>query len=501
MVAGGAAGSGSTGNGGAGNSVAEILLRLAWRQLWKPGTPYYLPAAVASGASGNGVVVPRLAERPVPDLGPYNLFSADPWGDVSIALRENVLDGLPTIADGGFSYDDDTRAYAAKVTFGALEFSGQYFLAGDGLAGCALASISGLLHEIPTLAAARSGETPLPGDEPQPPEQVQIALAQDYRSRLVRSEAGLDLVARYYDNNEAMNEIASGQNVFTANFTTVTTTADGERVNSVDLANRTTAAAKNPSDPDETVGDTAYRAHSYTMQILFARACETAYRSTHDTKYTNAGDASTDFATLVINRGPAAAVTADQVMDSVHAADRDDPTWALLRRRPGDAPADYAELGLRPPQEASEEYRLAMEAAQQIIDEWEASGRESLFSWEVAERAAGTDGVPIGYGTFSDHISGPSLTVNGSVNYTGTPTSLTLTISVDSITADLPEIDIQLAGNPGTLYDRVVGALAQATFVKELLRKKLQAVVSDQSVRTYLQDRVNQSISQALGSY
>lgn len=486
---------GTGGTLGSGDSVAEILLRIAWKQLWKPGTPYYLPDAIANGASGGGKTVPPLPARPVPDLGPYNLFSSDPWGDVSITLKQNTLGGLPSIADGGFSYNDATRTYTAKVTFGALDFAGQYDVTGGGLAGCAVASVSGLLHALPAPSALRADAAEAAG------EQEQIVLAQDYRGKLVASDKGLDLVAKYYDNNEAMNEIANGQNIFSKNFATLATTTDGQTVTSADLADRTTVAAKNPSDPSHTVGDKAYRVHSYRMQILFARACQEAYLATGDPKYTQAGGGSTDFATIVTNNGPEGTVTVDQVMGAVDSGDENHPAVALLRRRSQEPFVDYAALGLRAPQEASEEYRLAMDLAQETIDEWEASGQESLFSWEVTERDALAAAIPIGTGTFEDRVTGPSVTVTGTVNYVGEPTELTLTITVDSIDADLPQIDIHLAGNPGTLYDKVVDAMARANFVKDLLRKKLQAAMNDETVRTYLQDRVNQSISQALGAY
>lgn len=486
----------------ASDSVAEILLRFAWGQLWKPGTPYYLPDAIANGASGAGVVVPPLAARPVPDLGPYNLFSSDPWGSVSISLVDNTLDGLRTAADGGFRYDEATRTYTAVVRFGALDFSGRYKLFGGGLDGCAIACVSGLLHAVPAVGAARADEAAAGagGDEPPTPEQDRIALAQEYRGKLVTSDNGLDLVARYYDNNETMNEIAAGQNIFSKNFATRPTSAAGRTVNSVDLANVTTAAAVNPSDPDEKVGDALYRMHAYQMQILFAKACDTAYRATGDTKYTDAGRASTSFATLVTNHPRQDALTVDEVMDTVRSAD-DRPTQALLHRRPGEAAVDGEDLGVRAPAEASEEYRLATELAQEAIDEWEASGWQSLFSWEVAERAALATGVPIGYGTFGDRLTGPSVTLGGRVDYAGEPTKLTLTITVDSVAADLPEIDILLDGDPGTLYDRVVNELANAVFVKDLVRRKLETVLNAPSVRTYLEERVNQSISQALGAY
>lgn len=453
-----------------GNDVPTTILEIAWKLLWTKGTPYYLPSLILNGGSGDGHTVPPLGSRPIPDLGPFALFDKDPWGTVAVALSDGSLSGLDTIQDQGFQYDSATSAFTAKVGFSQVTFSGNYTVTGSGLAGCAVAGVTGLLGLFPT---RRSLVAAADGDEF---DDEHIALAQQYRSQLVQSPAGLELVSNYYDNNDAMNEIVRGDTYFHTAFPTVVT--DGKT--SKDYADQTTLAAQNPNNPAQTVGDPSYRMHAFKMQLAFAKSAGRLYEQTGDPKYTQAGNAKTTFNAQVADSGINGSTTVGNVMATVQGA--------TLDRLQAAAALDGETV---PP-----EYEAAAREIDEDYRRWREAGNDDRPFSALAAASA----TSLGSGTFSDQFGVPTFTLQGTVQVTGQVPDVKLTVNLTGASADLPQIDIALSTSlPGTLYDEVVRALANAQFVKDLMRKKLNDELSGQSVVDWLSARINDALTKALG--
>ncbi len=452
-----------------GNEVPTTILEIAWKMLWTRGSPYYLPNLILNGGSGDGHTVPPLGSRSIPDLGPFALFDKKPWGTVAVSLDHSSLSGLDTIQDQGFTYDSATSAFTAKVGFSQVALAGRYSVTGSGLVGCAVAGVTGLLGLFPT-------ERSLVAEDGDEFDDEHIELAQQYRSQLVQSPSGLELVSNYYDNNDAMNEIVRGDTYFHTVFPTLQT--DGKT--SKDYASQTTLAARSPDDPNQTVGNPSYRLHAFKMQLAFAKSAQSLYEQTGDTKYTDAGNAKNTFNAQVDNSGIPGATTVGNVMATVRSI--------TLERLEGITAQDQTPL--------TAEYEAVAREIDEDYDRWREAGNvDRPFSALASDVAAS-----LGDGTFHDRFGVPSFTLNGTVTVTGQVPDVKLTVNLTSASADLPQIDISLStSHPDTLYDEVVKALGKAQFVKDLMRRKLNDELSSQQVVGWLSDRINDALTKALG--
>ncbi|WP_226812914.1 hypothetical protein [Burkholderia pseudomallei] len=483
----------------ANESVAQLLLRLAWKRLWKPGTPYYLPNVLVNGASGNGKHVAPLGSRPVPALGPFDLASQDPWGHVSITLRDGAVDGLQTAADGGFTYDDKTSAYTAKIAFGQLAYRAPYAVDGDGLLGCALSGASALLQIIGGADAALAAPQAA-GDSAH---EERIRLANEYQDRLVQSPAGLSLVGTYYDNNWAMNQIVRDPrpNAFLRQWANEKTSQ---------MARLTQGAAQAPEDPSRKIGDDEYTLASYKRGVAFKKACvDKSVKQDDSDPFWKAGVESNAFHGLV-ERNHDGPTTVGHVMAQV----ANSPPSLL-----DDARARYREHMLAAANSASVEmagdlpatlFRTSESAAlyRRAYDEVmaeEAAYAEQVASGAVSEAAAGA--FPVAKGNARATFGAPAFTMKGTITVTGNGDDLKLRLTLAAIEANLPRLSIDVQpfdwftgkGDQRSLYDLVSKKVAQARFIQDLLRKKIDEKLSDAKVLGYLQDRINDAIDEALG--
>ncbi|WP_437333131.1 hypothetical protein [Sorangium sp. So ce394] len=440
-------------------------MQLAWKLLWTKGTPFYLPTIILNGLEDGRASLPPLAPRPVKDLGPIALFNKDPWGTVSISLSEATVAGLDTIHDQGFEFDSKTGAFNAKIGFDSLVLAGKYSVDGSGLAGCAVAAATVLLGLLPPRSSAAAADGSELDDE-------HIALARNYQAQLAQSPTGQQLVGAYYDNNDAMNEIVRGDTFFRHAFPTVVT--DGKT--SRDFADQTTVAAKSPNDPARSVGDPTYRLHAFKMQLAFARSAAKLWENTGDSKYLEVGKAKDEFYHQATHGPAQGTTTVGNVMEAIRNAD------------PGAARAlaTQSHLALDP----------IYEAAEREIDEaharWTAANVTRPYS-ELA-RAVASD---LGQGTFSDAFGVPSLSLSGTIEIGGSGPNVTLTLT--RLTTDIPEIDIALSTSlPDTLYDQVVQSLADAQFIKDLLRRSVENALGTKSTLDYLSTAVNAAIAKVL---
>jgi hypothetical protein len=466
-------------------SVASFLLKKAWEQLWKPGTPYYLPTVFMDGASGGGKTVPALGSRPVPDLGPFGLFGDSTFGEVNLSLNGASIGGLNTASNGGFTYTDATQVFTAQINFAGLTYNGNYAVTGNGVLGCALAGASGLMHILP--GAKAEADSALAGSD----DDTRLQLARQYRDNLVKSPAGLEMVGTYYDNNWAMNEVVRGNNLFT-NY------MNQNRPVSSSMADQTKVAAQSPDDPTKTVGDNSYYFNSMLRQGAFMRACQLLDPSGTG-PYGEAADATFQFKGAVIDNysGP---VTVSTVMNNVQQA----PTGSL-RKFAATANEDEETVGgiavsrFRTP-EALELFRKAHAEIEAFEAEYMSKGGRNQTFTELL--AAGD--MPIGSGSFNDTFAAPNFKITGTVVISGPPENPQLVVTVTKLEANVPSINVSLSQSSPwpqpSLYDKVVQALANAGFVHDLIRSKLNDKLSDPSVMSYLTNRINDSINDALGN-
>jgi hypothetical protein len=444
-------------------NVPETIMNIVWKLLWTPGTPFYLPSLIANGSPDGGPIAP-LGDRSVQDLGPFALFDQKPWGTVSISLSNSKLGGLQTVSDGGFTFNSQTSSFTAALNFQSLRYAGSYAVDGSGLAGCAVAGLTGLLGLFPgggsRLAATGGSEF----------DNEHLVLARDYQAQLVNSPAGLGLVSNYYDNNDAMNEIVRGQTYFNHAFPTILTAGKTSK----DYADQTTAAAKAPNDPANTVGDANYRLHAFRMQVVFAKSAEDLYKQTGDPKYTEAGTAKDHFAATVEASGITGPNTVGQVMGAVQSAPRE--SLRAVRATPVVLPPEYVAA-------------LAEMDADHL--KWSAANTSRPFSQLQAMAA-----MNLGSGYFEDTFSVPSLKIEGTVTVTGQLPKVSLVVTLTKITAAIPRINITISTSlPNTLYQAVVSALANADFVKDLMSTKVNEALASQDVLTFLSKVINDAIA------
>lgn len=441
-------------------NVPEAILKIIWGMLWNKNGPFYLPNLIANGGDSIG----PLGDRPVKDLGPFALFDKDPWGTVSISLKDANVSGLSTIGDGGFTFDSSTQIFTAKLNFQQVNYNGRYVIDGSGLAGCAVAGVTGLLGLFPGRGAAASEHGSEFDDE-------HIVLARNYQSQLVNSPAGLSLVGSYYDNNDAMNEIVRGQTYFNHQFPRFKTAGKTSR----DYADQTTAAARAPDDPMKTVGDANYKMHAFLMQTIFSRSAQDLYVTTKDPKYTQAATATLNFKSEVDNAPIHGATTVSNVMKTVQDS----------------APIDLKSPAPRPTQPPPAEYLAALEEIEADHARWLKSHTPKPFS-ELQAAAA----LNLGEGRFWDQFTVPSLTVSGTVTTTGEPPNISLVVNLTKISASIPQLNIALSTDlPGTLYETVVNALANANFVKDLMNTQVNDSLASPTVLSYLNDVINKAIA------
>jgi hypothetical protein len=447
----------------AGDDPNEVIMQAAWARLWKVATKYYLPSIIVDGAQGNGIVVDPLGRLVIADTGTIPLYQSDTWGSVSVELTEGLVGGLDTLANGGMTYDPQSGAFSATVSIGCLTFGGNYAVSADGAVGCAIDSAAILLKGVsppgPAIASAAAGI----GD------QSDLDLAVGYRDQLVGFDNGLDLVSTYYDNNETLDYIVSNDTLFQQAWTLYETAGQGTAY----YAQQTATAAANPHDSAAIVGDENYRFHAaYMRATLFKRVVYYQGQGDPDGRYQA-------LATAIIGfKGQTdpytQPMTAGQVMEQV--AKPTPPTRADGARG-----------------EDSVEARAERQAE---LDEpmWEERARAL-----EAERAASETAAPTPVkGHFDDSVAVASVTIDGSVAVTGTPPNTSLLVSLAGLTADVPPIAIELQGD-SKLLSETQNAIARSSWFQQLLAKKIKDELGSQTVLSYLSNRVNQAITQALG--
>lgn len=462
----------------------QVLMQLAWKRLWQPGTPYYLPNAILHGAQGDGVTVDALGRLEIADTGPIPLVNSDTWGTLSVDLQNATVAGLDTMADGGMTYTPSSGAFSATISIGQATFSGDYAVSGSGVTGCAVESASSLLKAMSPKGDAMTAAAEGVGDD------GNLDLARSYRDQLVTSSDGLDHVASYYDNNETFNEIVTGQNgpnAFTAAWPKAHPTGPGKT--SAYFAAQTSNAAQNPLDPNATVGDEDYRVHSYYMQGVMLKVL-LAYKQQPGDKYDQAAQATLGFRTETTSpEVPQGAVTVGTVMNAMgttpSGTDGGPEDFPPAREPSGDGGASSSELAERAAALVEEDY-----------PQWEAEAAKTRAQME-AELAASATSIS---GQFIDRFTVPAATLSGTIEVVGVSPNTSLQATLTGLDAQIPRISVTLIGS-GALLDAVQNAIANASWFQDILTKKVHDRLNQPDILSWLTDRVNQSITEALGSF
>lgn len=455
-----------------------VILNNAWKLLWNSSSAYYLPKILADGGTFGKTVIPPMQTVNVPPIDPIPLYSSDTWGNVDITLSGMTLDGLPSIQAQSFTPSSDASTVAATVAFNLLNFAGSYEVIGTGLVGCAMDLAQGQAYGPPPYGP--SSEDGDDGDDEQrvrtpiPPEHMD--LARQYRNSLVQSPNGTELVSKYYDHNDTVNLILNQENAFTEVWPYSAPTNPPEQ-NTAFYMQVTANATANPDDPNYTVGgnNIGYLSHSGYMQGMLVGTCQ--YYAEHDPdKAAQYNDLAKDASRFrgYTNKYPNP-MTADSVMSAVVNTER----------------MTDEELAAVPEPDA---VRLGREAAER--DFHEAHNRA------MARRAARLQQAPTykSSGKFQFSFPMPTLTFNGTVAISGIPPNQILTVTLNTLSAAIPNVRIDLfTGSDPSFTADAQSKINDSQWFQQVLGTKVNAKLGSAEVRDYLSNMFNQAILGVLG--
>ncbi|HEY0612369.1 MAG TPA: hypothetical protein VGD35_21995, partial [Chitinophaga sp.] len=249
-------------------STDGVILEAAWKLLWTPNTPYYLPNVMKNGLHWNNINIPALEGSSVDKIGPISLFKDSVLGYISLTMDSNNITGLPSITNGGLTYDDNTHTVTFTIGFGQLNFAGNYEVDSGGITGCAIATANGLLNIFKMASAVGAGD---------PKSDANIDLAYQYRDKLSQPDNpnGNALVDAFYSQNDTMNTVVLAQNGVVNGQTNKTnglfhnawlkhTTAGNDTAY---YMNVTSTASNQPDNQDTGFNNDDYNEHGFYMEV------------------------------------------------------------------------------------------------------------------------------------------------------------------------------------------------------------------------------------------
>jgi hypothetical protein len=446
-----------------------VILNKAWGQLWNSASPYYLPNILANGGTFGKTVIPPMATVNLTQIPTIPLYSSDTWGNVDIALSSVTLKGLPSIQAQSFTPSSDATTIKAVIAFGQLNFDGAYQVTGTGLVGCAMSLGQTEAYQAPQQRDEEDSSAADRPRQPIPPEHLE--LARQYRDNLVQHPNGTQLVASYYDHNDTVNWILNQENAFTEAWPYNAPMNPPDR-NTAYYMQVTANAAANPDDPNYTVGgnNTGYQSHGAYMQGLLIGTCH--YYADNDPDKADACRAlANDTGTFrqYTNKYPNP-MTAGSVMSAV------DNSQVLSAE----------ELAAIPEPEA---VTIAREQADADFNE--------LNNRALAKRAARLAEAPTyqSNGNFGFSFAMPTLTFDGTVAISGIPPNQILTVTLNTLTAAIPNIAIDLlTGTDPNFTADARAKIQESTWFQQVLGTKVNAELGSAAVRNYLSNVFNQAI-------
>ncbi|TCJ13566.1 hypothetical protein EPD60_12270 [Flaviaesturariibacter flavus] len=464
-------------------STDEIILRAAWKLVWTPNTPYYLPDVLRNGVHSGNINIPALEGAAVGDIGPINLFKDDVLGYITVRMMNNTVSGLSSITDGGLDYNDGTKTLRLTVGFGGLSFKGSYEVASGGVTGCAIASANSVLNVFRSLKA--TGE-----DDPN------INLAYQYRDRLTQPDNpnGNLLVNTFYDQNDTINTVVLAQNAMVGGKVNKTNgmfhnawlkhTTNGQDTSY--YMNNTSNAAKNPDSGGSGFNDDDYNSHGFYMETLLT------YEAVN---LRNLGDPRGEalYNSIKSNSSNGSESLEDHAKGYTGSSVGDFMGYV----KEGGVTARMQARAIAPEllQRKQSLYEDARAAAQAHYEDWIANDRHEEFLNTTARFASVNDIVQL-TGHFTDNFSIPAVTLIAGISTTGG----NLTVSISDIQAHIGALNIELQPDKASdLNTRVQNGIANAGFMQSLMKTKVENAINSNDVKTYLSGRLNDAIRKIFG--
>lgn len=465
-------------------STDGVILEAAWKLLWTPNTPYYLPNVMKNGLHWNNININPLEGSSVDKIGPISLFKDSVLGYISLTMDSNKITGLPSITNGGLSYNDNTHTVTFTIGFGQLNFAGKYEVDSGGITGCAIATANGMLN-IFKMASAVGADNP--DNDPN------IDLAYQYRDKLSAADNpnGNALVDTFYGQNDTMNTVVLAQNAQVNGQTNKTnglfhnawlkhTTAGNDTAY---YMNVTSSASNQPDNQHTGFNNDDYNEHGFYMEVAMtieAKALrdlgdprgEALYQSILGNATNGSsldqearsygGNNINDFMGYVKSGGSQASANTDTAVVQ-------DRKAAIYARAKAQAEADHAA--------------------------WIANNHHEEYA-NGATAFASLGDVSQLTGSFTDSFSAPTVTVSATV----ATKNNTLNVTVTELQANIPELNVTLNPDKSSeLNKKVQNAIANAKFMQNMLKTKIEKAIGDDSVKSYLSDRVNQAIQKIFG--
>lgn len=465
-------------------STDGVILEAAWKLLWTPNTPYYLPNVMKNGLHWNNINIPALEGSSVDKIGPISLFKDSVLGYISLTMDSNNITGLPSITNGGLTYDDNTHTVTFTIGFGQLNFAGNYEVDSGGITGCAIATANGLLNIFKMASAVGAGD---------PKSDANIDLAYQYRDKLSQPDNpnGNALVDAFYSQNDTMNTVVLAQNGVVNGQTNKTnglfhnawlkhTTAGNDTAY---YMNVTSTASNQPDNQDTGFNNDDYNEHGFYMEVAMTIEAKSLRdlgdprgEALYQSIYSNAANGTSldqeahsyggnninDFMGYVKSGGSQSIARNDTAAVQDHKA-------AIYARAKAKAEADHAD--------------------------WIANNRHEEYASGTTAFASLGDVSQL-TGSFTDTFSTPTVTVSATV----ATKNDTLNVTVTELQANIPSLDVTLnPSHASSLNEKVQNAIANAGFMQNLLKTKIEKALGDDSVKKYLSDRVNQAIQKIFG--
>ncbi len=439
-----------------------------WRSLWQKDAVYYLPNVIRRGLTQSGIA--PLLSLAVPNIGPVVLFDRQPWGKVSLDMRNNSAKDLFLIADGGFTQGPATGEVTVKICFEELLLTGQYLVLGDPAGGSAADVAADALGPIQPMA-----ETAEPSQA-----QANIDQAKVYRAKLLKSDNGKQMVASYYDHNQTYSELFQLSSVKVQWTKHTTDDEAGTPQTAKFYADHTYTASKNPdanlNGTPDAKGYSPYNANAYWQQTLIMNSCYGGQKHWNEQgqtekakRYGDAGDAAGKFANATKPHS-ATPHTVNSVMDLVETSQ----------------PPSQAELDACREVQKPDWQRDLETHAERVGDHvyHELKARSS-----GADADYGAESMLI-RGTYTGALPAFTLTVHGTARADGS-------MVFDRIDGSLPDMAVTLSPEADAALCRQVDkSLGDAPFITDLIKTRVLSSLSGETFRAYLGRVFNAARSQ-----